>query len=93
MIRPLQYMDALGQPILNEYDCPILSLTNLLYCIPSHCVSHAVSVVHECTHTCTFVSSSTTKKIEHEDVQSSFSLFKHDWSNKMYCLNVYCIDV
>ena len=85
-------MDALGQAILNEYDCPLLSITNLLMCISSHCVSHAVSVVHECTHTCTFVPSSGNKKIEHERVELSLPSFKHDWSNKMYCHNVYCIN-
>ena len=54
----LHYMDALGQRIVNEYDCPFLSMTNLIYCVPSHSVNHAVSVVHECTHTCSFVNCS-----------------------------------
>ena len=86
-------MDALGQRIVNEYDCPFLSMTNLLYCVPSHTVNHAVSVVHECTHTCSFVNCSASKRVEHEDVQLPYSSFVHDWSNKMYCLNVYCIDM
>lgn len=72
MIRPLPIRGCSGQPILNEYDCPILSITNLLY---SHRVSHAVSVIHECTthmYVCII-----NKRIEH--VQLSFpSLVKQN---------------
>ena len=71
MVRTLQQMDALGQVIMNEYDCPLLSMTNLLYCIPSNSVSHSISVVHECTDYCTFVNnfgSLHTRRIEHESV-------------------------
>ena len=52
MVRTLQCMDVLGQQIMNEYDCPLLSMTNLLCCIPSTPVNHAVSVAHECTDSC-----------------------------------------
>ena len=96
MVRTLQCMDVLGQQIMNEYDCPLLSMTNLLYCIPSTSVSHAVSVAHECTDSCLFVNSSVEvpfRRVEHESVESSFPLFKHDFSSKMYRRNVYCIAV
>lgn len=93
LVRLLDYMDLLGEQILNEYDCPLLSMTNLLYCIPSNSVIQAVSVVHECTSSCTFVQASTSRRVEHEVVDSTDILFKHDLSNKMYCYNVYCIDV
>ena len=63
----------------------------LLFCIPADCVSHAISVVHECTNTCKYVSSSSSQRIEHEDVSISQLLYKHDYSNKMYCLNVYIL--
>ena len=85
IVRTLQQMDVLGQVIKNKYDCPLLSMTNLLYCIPSNSVSHSVSVVHECTDYCIFVNNSGrlhTRRIEHESVESSFSFFKHDLSNK-----------
>ena len=93
LTRQLEYMDVFGQQITNEFDCPLLSMTNTLYCIPSKSVNHAVSVVHECTNSCTLVTSSVSRIIEHEHIESSLIIFKHDFCNKMYCLNVYCIDV
>lgn len=93
MVRPLEKMDLLGEQMMNEFDCPLLSMTNVLYCIPSNTVSQAVSVVHECTNSCTFVKTSVIRNVEHEAVESSDIIFKHDFCNKMYCLNVYCIEV
>ena len=71
MVRQLQHMDLLGEQIMNEYDCPLLSMTNVLYCIPSNTVSQAVSVVHECKDTCSFVQTSVRRNIENEVVKSS----------------------
>ena len=84
-------MDVNGEPIQNEFDCPLLSFTNLIYCIPSNFVKHSVSVVHECSHTCMYISALTSKKVEHEGVDVSELVFTHDWSNNLYCLNIYCM--
>lgn len=85
-------MDALGEPICNEYDCPILCLSDLIYCVPAKCVSHAVFVVHECTNSCKFVATNTTQTIEHEYVNSVRTVYVHDLTNKMYSHNIYCMD-
>ena len=92
IVRPLQYMDILGERICNEYDCPILNLTGVIYCLPSRYILSAVSIVHECTTTCTFVISTTQKKIEHEVITVSKTTYRHDWSNKLYCENIYCME-
>ena len=76
-------MDLLGEQIMNEFDCPLLSITNVPDCIPSYTVSQAVSVVHEFTNSCTFVKTSVSRDIEHELVESSDIIFKPDLCNKM----------
>lgn len=86
-------MDVNGENILNEYDCPVLSLTDLIYCIPSQCIKHSISVVHECTTTCTYVTNCISNVIEHETVQTASLIFKHDWKNKLYCHNIYCMSL
>ena len=91
LVRLLQPMDIFGEPVCNEYDCPILNLSNLIYCIPSTYISHAVSVVHECTTTCSFITNNSIKRIEQENVNVCLISYNHDWSNKMYCLNLYCM--
>ena len=86
-------MDSMGDNLLNEYDCPILTMTNLIYCIPSSSVHCSVSVVHECTDSCVFVSDNVCKDVEHEKVSIAQLCYHHDWSNNMYCLNIYCMSV
>lgn len=84
-------MDADGEPILNEFDCPFLTFSNLIYCIPSTSVKRSVSVVHECSNTCMYTTDLTSKTVEHEGVDVSEVVFKHDWSTNLYCLNIYCM--
>lgn len=87
LVRPLQPVD---RHELNEYDCPILSMSNLIYCIPAKCVHHAVSVVHECTNTCTFVINSTRQRVEQEDILCVSQLtYTHDWKNKLYSFVIF----
>ena len=96
LVRPLQQMDLHGTAITNEYECPILTLTDLVYCIPSNSIYHSVSVIHECSHTCTFNNTSlASRRMEHENVHLSRSqlLYNHDLSNKLYCYNIYCMSL
>lgn len=90
LVRPLQYM-RVEAAIENEFNCPLLTLSGFVYCIPAKCVKRSVSVVHECSNTCTFVSSVASNRIEHEDIDVSAVVFKHDWSNNLYCFNIYCM--
>jgi hypothetical protein len=90
VVRPL---DSMGENLLNEYDCPILTMSNLVYCIPSTSVLYPVSVVHECNNSCVFVSGIISRAVEHEKVDSAQLCYHHDWSNNMYSLNIFCMSV
>ena len=91
VIQRLEYMNYHGVQVCNDYDCPLLSLTTVFHCVPSHCVSHSVSVVHECSSTCTFRTIESTIIVEREYVSSQKLVFVHDISNSLYALNVYCM--
>ena len=41
--------------ILDEFDCPLLTMVGFFCVIPSSSVCAAVSVVHKCTTTCSFL--------------------------------------
>ena len=51
VIQLYEPMDSIGIPVQNEFDCP---LYDLFRSVPSHCICHAVSVLHECTPSCVF---------------------------------------
>ena len=91
IVQLFERMDSFGVQICNEYDCPLLTLTNLFRCISSTAISHSVSVVHECSTTCTFSHTQTTTIMERTYVPSQKLKFVHDMSNSMYALNVYCM--
>lgn len=91
IVQVFEYMDTFGIQVYNEYDCPILSLSNLFCCVPSTSINHSVSVVHECSSSCVFRRISTTTTVEREKVQACKLCFVHDFSNSMYALNVYCM--
>ena len=51
VVQLLEHMDCSGVQVCNEYGCPLLTLTSLFQFVPSDCISHSVSVVHECSST------------------------------------------
>ena len=85
VVQLLEHMDCSGVQVCNEYGCPLLSLFQF---VPSDCISHSVSVVHECSSTCVFRRINTTTIVERKHVKSCFV---HDLSNNLYALNVYCM--
>ena len=44
-----------GTPITNEYDCPLLLMSHIIFTAKPSEILKAVSVVHECGETCRFV--------------------------------------
>ena len=94
VIRPLEMMTALGNPITNDFECPLLTLTDTVLLVPPHRVQTSVSIVHQCTDTCTFTDTGIRRRIEREEVhiRSCNLLYKHDWSNNLYCLNIFCMN-
>ncbi|KAL5502612.1 hypothetical protein EMCRGX_G009413 [Ephydatia muelleri] len=49
LVRYLEPVLSGTEPILNEWSCPLLTLTNVIRCIASTLVNCAVSVVHQLT--------------------------------------------
>ena len=78
--------------VCNEWDCPLLQARDTIEVIYSNQVLYAVSVVHQCTHTCTFQTSSVGKIIEREEIVRSSLHYKHDEKNNMFYLNVYTVN-
>ena len=82
---------AEDQPILNEFDCPLLTLTKTICCISCDKIYSAVSIVHMCDDSCELRTTTVTRHIERESVSLDNQLcLVHYLSNKMFCLNVYC---
>ena len=52
-------------------------------------MKRAVSLVHDCTDTCTFEERDSSRRIERKFTNEKALHFKHDSCNIMYCLNVY----
>ena len=79
------------QPIANEQNCPLLFLTKVLKVVPSQSILSAVSFIHQCGSSCKFQNRMYSRKVEREDIQVDGLILKHDWTNTMFCLNIYCM--
>ncbi len=75
-VRLLQYMDVTNE---FQYDCPILTVSDLLL---------SVSVIHQCTCTCNFITNVVPRRIEHENIHSSQLFYQHDFIMFTVCANL-----
>ena len=93
VLRGFEAMESpLGTAVTNEYDCPLLMLSNVVFTVTAREVLKDISVVHECTQSCKFVERAVPRKVEREDIPVCRLEFEHDLeSNVMYCLNIYCM--
>ena len=82
----------LEQQITDEYECPLLTLTNTVSVYSSSCILHPVSIIHYCTESCKFHSTSVTKNIEHELVSTEGIKYVHDWTNFTFSLNIFNVN-
>ena len=89
LIRLLEEIRTDETTLLNSFDCPLINLTNIIYCVPSIFVSHSVSLVHQCTDSCKMSRRDAIYHVEQEQLELPSLVYTHDWSNTMYCLNVY----
>lgn len=94
LIRGLENMRSpLGEPILDESDCPLLCLTRTIFTTLTKNIRRAVSIVHQCTSSCQFVVKGWPRALERETVCSSRMEYEHDFTNNfMYSLNIYCMN-
>ena len=84
-------VDTFGTQVINEYDCPLLSLICLFRCVLPHSIIQSVSIVHECTPTCMVKHVTTTSQVERLSVRSQKRMFVHDFGNTLYSFNIYCM--
>jgi hypothetical protein len=90
IVRHLEPLMAGTEPVCNDFDCPLYSLTSILRSIPSAAIIWPVSVVHQCTSTCSLQNKNASMTLEWQVASQKTLCFSHDWSNTFYCYNVYC---
>ena len=90
LVRLFERMEINGEDITNDYDCPLFTLTPSAVVIPPNNVHTAVSFIHQCNSSCMFVRSSHGQTVEREHLNTPRLSYKHDWTNNLYCLNLYC---
>ena len=91
LVRPFeQVLAADGQPVNNEYECPLLLLEDKVTVVPVDSVLSSLSIVHECGRTCVY-SQHSQRRVERETVDSDRIQYVHDLCNNLYSLNVYCM--
>ena len=94
VVRPFNELTSgveMNEQILDEFQCPLLNLSNVIYLYPVSLVLTPVSIVHSCSTSCTFKTNST-RQIKCEKVQTDDFDFVHDRSNSLYSLNIYNIN-
>ena len=57
-----------GQPLLNEYECPLFTLSRTLFTVDSRRILKAISMVHECGNHCKFETAVILNTVEREQV-------------------------
>ena len=83
-------VSAVEEQCLNDFDCPILNLTNDLYLLPVSYVIKPISIAHCCTQSCIFVDNVSFSRVEREQITSSKLVFLHDLCNTKFCYNIFC---
>ena len=78
-----------NEMICNDFNCPLLLLSSNVYFVRPSAVISAVSVVHECSMSCTFKEITSSRVVERETVQCYQTVFEHNWNNNI-CI-VYCM--
>jgi len=81
-------VEVKGQQILNELDCPLLEASSHLVTVNSTQIISPVSIIHECT-SCTLQAGKKKRKVERQEVEVNMH---HDFKNKLFSLNLYCMN-
>lgn len=93
IVRQLEYVDStISQQILNEAGCPLLWLTSKVIALKPTDILKPVSIVHECTSLCGVKEDTVSRHLERELTTQQVLTFRHDFSNNMFCFNIFCIN-
>ena len=93
VVRHMEPMEVpLGGPMLNPYECPLMTRTNIIRFVFYNLVDRSVSVVHECDSRCAIQEeASATATVERRAVSIKKTSFLHNWNNDLYCFNIFCM--
>ena len=92
LIRPMGLLlSSQGQQMYNEYDCPLLHAEMKVTVVPAESVLSTVSIVHECSRSFVFSFQSCQRTIERQSIDCDDLVYQHDFSNNLFCLNVFCM--
>lgn len=91
ILQLYESLDSFGTQVLNEYDCPLYSLTSTFCCVPSSSIISSVSFFHECSSSCTFSHTNSVSLVERETVTTHKRMYLHDYQCSLYFLNLYCM--
>ncbi|KAL5518020.1 hypothetical protein EMCRGX_G003686 [Ephydatia muelleri] len=70
-----------GAPVLNEFECPLMTHTNILRFIPSEDVKTSVSLVHQYDLRCKAMNTITATTVERHKISVTKTVFHHNWNN------------
>ena len=79
-------------PMASQLCNHLVELSNDVFTTSSDSILKAVSIVHDCSNTCVFQESASVQTMERERVVCNQLEYHHDWTNRLYCFNVYCIN-
>ena len=93
VVRHMEPMEVpLGGPMLNPYECPLMTRTKIICSVSSNLVDRSVSVVHECDSRCAIQEeASATATVERSAVSIKKTSFLHNWNNDLYYYNIFCM--
>ena len=80
-----------GQQCFNNVECPLFTLTQTLFTVDSTRIAMAISMPHECQDSCKFKDTQVHNMVEREEVANTNLVFEHDWTQLLYCYNIFCI--
>ena len=81
-----------GQTVMNEYKCPLLTLSDTIAGLTPSSIVREISLMHECTPSCKCIENRPNIQVERETIETNRLAYVHDLTNKLYCLNIYCMN-
>lgn len=93
LVQVFEQLQCGLQPLINEFNCPLLTATTIIMRIASLAVISSISVAHECSTSCTFQQVHNVFPVERENVDIEGLQYVHDWNNNLFCLNVHCMNL
>ena len=86
LVREMEVINITNVPATNDFRCPLLFMTSRINTINSLSVITLASIIHKCTDKCVFAQTTTTHRVECENIETQKLTLNHDYTNSCYCL-------